>query len=112
MHSNSIHEAHARYDVRDWRFERICRYCGCSQRESAWLRGEEYKEVELFDRQIGLLELFNCYRRAASYCFEDDDVLEDEMERVGHEFVHPRKQEGMASFDRDFDDMLVSVNVG
>ncbi|KAH7007410.1 alkaline-phosphatase-like protein [Ilyonectria destructans] len=91
MHRDIIHEAYAHYGVRDQRYKLIYWYNEDFGLEGTRPGGEE-KEWELFDCQEDPLELFNCYNDAkyADVVKKMTKMLEDKMEEIGDETVHPR----------------------
>ena len=91
MHRDVIHEAYAHYGVRDQRYKLIYWYNEDFGIEGTRPGGEE-KEWELFDCDLDPLELFNCYHdaRYAEVVTRMTKMLEDKMEEIGDEPVHPR----------------------
>ncbi|KAJ5167831.1 uncharacterized protein N7482_003425 [Penicillium canariense] len=91
MHRDVIHEAYAHYAVRDQRYKLIYWYNEDFGIEGTRPGGEE-KEWELFDLVEDPLELFNCYpeKKYKDVVGYMTKLLEDKMEEIGDEPVHPR----------------------
>ncbi|KAJ5989046.1 hypothetical protein N7481_004256 [Penicillium waksmanii] len=91
MHRDVIHEAYAHYAVRDQRYKLIYWYNEDFGIEGTRPGGEE-KEWELFDMEEDPLELFNCYHESkyADVVVHMTKLLEEKMEEIGDEPVHPR----------------------
>lgn len=91
MHRDVIHEAYAHYAVRDQRYKLIYWYNEDLGIEGTRPGGEE-KEWELFDLQEDPLELFNCYHedKYSDVVKHMTRLLEEKMEEIGDEPVHPR----------------------
>ncbi|KAJ5386452.1 hypothetical protein N7509_008993 [Penicillium cosmopolitanum] len=91
MHRDVIHEAYAHYAVRDQRYKLIYWYNEDFGIEGTRPGGEE-KEWELFDLEEDPLELFNCYHESkyADVVVHMTKLLEEKMEEIGDEPVHPR----------------------
>lgn len=91
MHRDVIHEAYAHYAVRDQRYKLIYWYNEDFAIEGTRPGGEE-KEWELFDLEKDPLELFNCYHESkyADVVVHMTKLLEEKMEEIGDEPVHPR----------------------
>ncbi|KAJ5336366.1 uncharacterized protein N7506_004388 [Penicillium brevicompactum] len=92
MHRDVIHEAYAHYGVRDRRYKLIYWYNEDFGIEGTRPGGEE-KEWELFDCEEDPLELFNCYHeeKYGDVVKRMTRLLEDKMEEIGDEPVHPRE---------------------
>lgn len=91
MHRDVIHEAYAHYAVRDQRYKLIYWYNEDFGIEGTRPGGEE-KEWELFDLDEDPLELFNCYHEGkyVDVVKHMTKLLEEKMEEIGDEPVHPR----------------------
>jgi arylsulfatase A-like enzyme len=91
MHRDIIHEAYAHYGVRDRQYKLIYWYNEDFGIEGTRPGGEE-KEWELFDCEEDPLELFNCYHETkyGDVVKRMTKILEDKMEEIGDEPVHPR----------------------
>ncbi|CAI7570959.1 unnamed protein product [Penicillium manginii] len=91
MHRDVIHEAYAHYAVRDQRYKLIYWYNEDFGIEGTRPGGEE-KEWELFDLDEDPLELFNCYNESkyADVVVHMTRLLEEKMEEIGDEPIHPR----------------------
>ncbi|KAI5923300.1 alkaline-phosphatase-like protein [Camillea tinctor] len=91
MHRDVIHEAYAHYGVRDQRYKLIYWYAEDLGLPGTRPGGQE-KEWELFDCLEDPLELFNVYHepKYADVVKHMTKLLEDKMQEIGDEPVHPR----------------------
>ena len=92
MHRDSVHNAYAHYGVRDQRHKLIYWYNEGFGVEGTGPGGQD-REWELFDCDEDPLELFNCYAdpKYADVVRRMTRLLDDKMEEIGDEPVHPRE---------------------
>lgn len=98
MHRDIVHEAYAHYGVRDQRYKLIYWYNEDFGLEGTRPGGQE-REWELFDCEKDPLELFNCYHdpQYEEVVRKMTKMLEDKMEEIGDEPVHPKLIDNRAS---------------
>lgn len=91
MHNDIIHNAYAHYGVRNQRYKLIYWYNEDFGIKGARPGAAEEKEWELFDCEEDPLELFNVYHEARYQVVvkEMTRLLEEKMEEIGDEPVHP-----------------------
>ena len=91
MHRDGTHEAYAHYGIRDRRYKLIYWYNEDFGLEGTRPGGQE-KEWELFDCERDPLELLNVYGEEGygEVVGRMTRLLEEKMDEIGDECVHPR----------------------